>query len=198
MPQHGLARNNRISEDSGDMGVITTLSALAIIQRDEELLSAALGEIEKTSAEERSERDPDGQVDKLLVAHHLLRVRTLQLPICPLQHQLTSKTFCRATQRRLSRSLSQLCTDSPSRPKPSWTWLDCCSTRTSGRKPEAYWAPKRNSKNRGWSSKNTARCGAGCLLEPPSNRAMKAKHKGWQVKPCICSPTGCSAKNCGR
>lgn len=62
------------------MEVVTTLSALAIIQRDDELLHAAIEEIEKLPLDLRVTLDPAGDVVHLLVVHHLLRVRPRSLP----------------------------------------------------------------------------------------------------------------------
>lgn len=63
----------RVSDEPGSMDVITTLSALSILQRDDELLGATLDEIESLPLHDKAEKDPEGQTDRLLVAHHLLK-----------------------------------------------------------------------------------------------------------------------------
>lgn len=54
--------------------MVTTLAALAIVQRDDELLSAAIQELETFPLDRRVALDPSGEVIHLLVAHHLLQV----------------------------------------------------------------------------------------------------------------------------
>lgn len=57
------------------MDVITTLAALGIMSVDDDLVDAALSEIQNTSPKERSVLDPGKKIEYLLVHHNLAKVR---------------------------------------------------------------------------------------------------------------------------
>ena len=63
-----------------NLEAVTSLAAIATCLQDDELLEAAISEIEGLPTDKRLELDPAGEVDRLLVAHHLARVRSM--PSC--------------------------------------------------------------------------------------------------------------------
>lgn len=56
-----------------DVAVVTALSAMAIFQENEELLQAALAEIQKMPVDKQVEQDPAGDLAYLMSAHEDLR-----------------------------------------------------------------------------------------------------------------------------
>lgn len=60
-------------EDRPNLPVITTLSAMAIIRSNEELLDAALAEINKLPTDQQLAQDPTGEVAYLLASQSQLQ-----------------------------------------------------------------------------------------------------------------------------
>ncbi|KAF8322289.1 hypothetical protein DL93DRAFT_2205831 [Clavulina sp. PMI_390] len=60
-----------ITENSGNLGAITTLAAIGILSDSEDLVQASLADILATSVEQREELDPNGDVDRLLALNFL-------------------------------------------------------------------------------------------------------------------------------
>jgi hypothetical protein len=58
-----------------NLEVITTLAAFAILDKDDDLLEAAISELQDLPASRRTELDANGDVAHLLAVHHLLQVR---------------------------------------------------------------------------------------------------------------------------
>ncbi|KAL0069809.1 Superkiller protein 3 [Marasmius tenuissimus] len=60
-----------ISEDPENLIAITTLAAMGILTDDDSLLDAALSEILALPIDDRANLDPSGNVDHLLIMHHI-------------------------------------------------------------------------------------------------------------------------------
>ena len=63
-----------INRDPGNLAVVIALATMGLISNDEALIDAALSEILALPVEERHTRDPNGDVNDLLVKHHLANV----------------------------------------------------------------------------------------------------------------------------
>ena len=84
---------------------ITTLASLAILSQDDELLTAALTEVTALSQDKRGQLDPENDIDRLLVAHHLLQVR---VPFHPVQKEITLTHSERHAQNEADEAVSIL------------------------------------------------------------------------------------------
>lgn len=58
---------------------------MGLLSEDEGLIDAAVSEIVTLSIEDRHERDPSREVEKLLVNHYLAEVRNMRISSMPYQ-----------------------------------------------------------------------------------------------------------------
>jgi superkiller protein 3 len=65
---------------------INTLAGMGILTEDDNLVDAALSEIQSLPIERRQELDPRRDVTYLLVQHHLSQVRSFVYPIAIIAH----------------------------------------------------------------------------------------------------------------
>jgi hypothetical protein len=103
-----IFRDRSVNNDSGNLAAITTLAAIGILTKNDELVQASLSDLMSAPPEKRRILDPTGDVDRLLVLDALHSVGN-SLPLAPPIFFLPIKFWIALPRITLARHVNYSC-----------------------------------------------------------------------------------------